>query len=125
MPLDNQVNVSIAWTMLSPLVESDEDDDNDEASSTALGLAANWSNSTTASATARDRLVDGSDAPPASTTALGLPANVSDLSEGGDATDAGSVGNEVGPAGDGATAAPIIPPVQKSTLFPIFRQDNA
>jgi hypothetical protein len=111
--------------MLSPLVESDEDDDNDEASSTALGFEANGSNSTTASATARDRLVDDSDTPPASTTALGLPANGSDLLEGGDATDAGSIGYKVVPTSDGATAAPSIPPVQKSTLFPIFRQDNA
>ncbi len=71
------------------------------------------------------RSVDGSDAHLASATALGSPANGGDFSEGGDATDAGSVGKEAGPDGDGATAAPSIPPVQQSTLFPIFRQGNA
>ncbi len=76
-----------------------------------LGLAADGSDATTASTTALDRSVDGSDAPPASTTALGLPANGSDLPEEGDAMDAGSIGNEVGPIGDGATAAFSIPPV--------------
>jgi hypothetical protein len=111
--------------MLSPLIESDKDDEDDDASSTALGLEANGSDATTASATPLDRLVNGSKAPPASTTALGSPADESYLSEGGDATDAGSVGNEVGPAGHGATAAPSIPPMQQSTLFPIFRQENA
>jgi hypothetical protein len=125
LPVDNQVDVSIAWTMLSPLIESDKDDEDDDASSTALGLEANGSDATTASATPLDRLVNGSKAPPASTTALGSPADESYLSEGGDATDAGSVGNEVGPAGHGATAAPSIPPMQQSTLFPIFRQENA
>jgi len=50
--------------MLSPLVESDEEDDNDGASSTALGLAANGSDEPTASTTALDRSVDGSDVPP-------------------------------------------------------------
>ena len=53
----------------------------------------------------------GATPPPASTTALGLPANGSDLPEEGDAMDAGSIGNEVGPIGDGATAAFSIPPV--------------
>jgi hypothetical protein len=106
--------------MLSPLVETDEDEDDDDASSTALGLAADGSNATTASTTALDHSVDGSDPPPALTTALGLPADGSDLSEEGDATDAGSNGNDVGPAVSGATDAPSIPPVQQSTLFPIF-----
>jgi hypothetical protein len=110
---------------MDPVVESNEDDNNDDTSSTALGLEANGSNATTASATALDLLVNGSDAPLASTTALGLPANGSDLSEGGDATDASSVGNEVDPGCDGATAAPSIPPVQQSTLFPISRWGNA
>jgi hypothetical protein len=112
-------------TMLSPLLETDEDDDDDDASSTALGLAADESDATTASATALDHLVDGSDAPPASTTALGLPADGSDLPEERDVTDAGSDGNEVGPAGYGATATPSIPPMRQSTLFPIFRQGFA
>jgi len=72
--------------MLSPLVESDKDNEDDDASSTALGLAADGSNAPTASTTALDRSVDGSDAPPESTTALGLPANLSGLPEEGDAT---------------------------------------
>jgi hypothetical protein len=111
--------------VLSPLVETDEDDDDDDASSTALGLAANGSDAITASTTALDHSVDGSDAPPASTTALGLPADGSDLLEEGDVTDAGSDGNEVGPAGDGATATPSIPPMRQSTLFPIFQRGIA
>jgi hypothetical protein len=74
------------------------------------------------STTALDRLVDRSDTPSASTTALGLPADGSNFSEGGDATVTGSIGNEVGPAGNGATATPSIPPVRQSTLFPIFRR---
>ena len=120
LPVDDQVDDSTVQTMLSPLVESDKDNDNDDASSTVLGLAANGSNATTVSTTALDRSVDGSDAPPASTTALGLPADGSDFPEEGDATDTGSIGNEVGPAGDGPTVAPSIPPVQQSNLFPIF-----
>jgi hypothetical protein len=87
----------------------------------ALGLAADGSDATPASTTALDHQVDGSDAPPASTTALGLLADESNLSEEGDVTDAGSDGNDVGPTGGGATDAPRIPPVQQSTLFPIFR----
>ena len=114
-----------AGILIDPVVESNENDDNDDASSTALGLEANGNDETTASATTLDLLVNGSDAPLALTTALGLPANGSDLSEGGDATDASSVGNEVDPGCDGATAAPSIPPVQQSTLFPIFRRGNA
>ena len=106
--------------MLLPLVESDKDNDNDDTSPTALGLEANGSNATTVSATALDRSVDGSSTPLESTTALGLPAHGSDLLEGGDATDTGSVGNEVGPVGNGATAAPCIPPMRQPTLFPIF-----
>jgi hypothetical protein len=94
--------------MLSPLVESDEDDNDDDASFTALGLTANGSNATKAS-----------------TTALGSPANVSNLSEGGDATDAGSNGNERAPADNGAIKAPSIAPMQQSSLFPIFRQVDA
>ena len=111
--------------MLLPLVETDKDDDDNDASSTALGLAADGSNATTASTTALNHLVNGSDAPPASTTALGLPADGSDLSEEGDFTDAGSNGNNVGPTGGGTTDAPSIPPVQQSTFFPIFRRGNA
>jgi hypothetical protein len=111
--------------MLLPLVETDEDDDDDDASSTALGLTADGSDATTASTTVLDHSVDGSDAPPALTTALGLPADGSDLSEEGDATDTGSNGNDVGPAGGGATDAPSIPPVRQSTLFPIFRRGSA
>ena len=111
--------------MLSPLVETDKDDDNNDASSNALGLVADGSNTTTASTTALNHLVNGSDAPPASTTALGLPADGSDLSEEGNFTDAGSDGNNVGPTGGGTTDAPSIPPVQQSTLFPIFRRGNA
>jgi hypothetical protein len=38
--------------------------------------------------------------------------------------DASSIGNEVNPDGDGATAAPSISPVQQSTLFPIFRRER-
>ena len=83
--------------MLLPLVETDKDDDNDDASSTALSLAADGSNAPPASTTALDHPVDGSNAPLASTTALGLLADGSDLSEEGDATDAGSDGNDVGP----------------------------
>jgi len=120
LPVDDQVDVSIAWTMLSPFVESDKEDDNDDASPYALGLAADGSDATTASTTALDRSVDGSDAPPASPTALGLPADGSNLPEEGDATDAGSIGNEVGPAGDGTTATPSIPPVGQSTFFRFF-----
>jgi hypothetical protein len=121
LPVDDQVNVSIAWTMLLPFVKSDEDNNDDDASPTALGLAADGSDATMASTTALDRLVDGSDAPPASPTALGLPADGSNLPEEGDAMDAGSIGNKVGPAGDGATATPSIPPVRQSTFFPIFQ----
>jgi hypothetical protein len=106
--------------MLSPLVETDKDDDDDDALSTALGLVADGSDATPVSTTALDHPVDGSDAPPASTTALGLPADGSDLLEEGDVTDAGSDGNDVGPTGGGATDAPHIPPVQQSTLFSIF-----
>ena len=73
-------------------------------------LLADGSNATTASTTALDHSVDGRDAPPASPTALSLPANGSNLPEEGDAKDAGSIGNEVGPAGDVATATPSIPP---------------
>ena len=125
LPVDDQANDSTARTVLSPHIETDGDDDDDDASSTALGLTADGSDATTASTTALDHSVDGSDAPPASTTALGLPADESDLSEEGDVTDAGSDGNEVGPAGDGATATPSIPPMQQSTLFPIFRRGIA
>ena len=50
--------------MLSPLVKSDKDNDDDDASSTALGLAANGSDAPTVSTTALNRSVDGSDAPP-------------------------------------------------------------
>jgi len=39
--------------------------------------------------------------------------------------DAGSDGNDVGPAGVGATDAPRIPPVQQSTFFLFFRRGNA
>jgi hypothetical protein len=120
LPVDDQVDDSTARTMLLPLVETDKDDNDDDASSTALGLAADGSDATTASTTALDHSVDGSDAPPASMAALDLPANGSDLLEEGDATDAGSDGNDVGPAGGGATDAPCIPPVQQSTPFPIF-----
>jgi len=116
LPDNNQVDDSTARTMLTPLVDTDKEN----ASSTALGLAADGSDATTVSTTALDHSVVESDAPPASTTALGLPADVSDLSEEGDVTDAGSDGNDVGPAGGGATDAPRIPPVQQSTLFPIF-----
>ena len=97
----------------------------DDASSTALGLAANESNGTTASATALDHFVDGCNTPPASTTPLGLPANGSDLPEEGDATDSVSDGKEVGPAGDGATSTPSIPPMRQSTHFPIFQRGFA
>jgi len=120
LPVDDQVDDSTARTMLSPLVGTDEDDDKEDASSTALGLTADGSNAPLASTTALDHPVDGSDAPPASTTALGLPADGSNLSEEGDATDAGSDGNGVGPAGVGATDAPRIPPVQQSTFFSNF-----
>ena len=120
LPVTDLVGVSIARMMLSPLVESDEDEDGDDASSTALGLTADGSNATSVPTTALDPSVDGSDAPPASTTALGSPTDGSNFSEGGDATDAGSVGNEGAPAGNGAMAAPSIPPVQQSTLFQIF-----
>ena len=109
--------------MLSPFVESDEDDEDDDASPSALGLAADGSDATTVSTTALDRSVDGSDAPPASPTALGLPADGSDLPDEGDATDAGSIGNDVGPAGDGATATPSIPLVRQSTFFPLFNEE--
>ena len=54
LPIDNQVDDSTAGMMLSPLVETDKDNDNNDASSTALGLAADESNATTASATALD-----------------------------------------------------------------------
>jgi hypothetical protein len=64
LPVNDQVADSTAGTMLSPLVETDEDDDDDDASSIALGLAADGSDATTASTTALDHLVDGSDAPP-------------------------------------------------------------
>jgi len=111
--------------MLLPLVETDEEDDDDDALSTALGLTAGGSDAPPASTIALDHPVDGSNAPPASTTALRLPADGSDLSEEGDATDAGSDGNNVVPAGIGATDAPRIPPVQQSTFFPIFRRGNA
>jgi len=69
----------------------------------------------------------GATPPPASPTALGLPADGSNLPEEGDATVSGFIGNEVGPASDGATATPNIPPVRlrQSTLFPIFRRGNA
>ena len=106
--------------MLSPLAKTDKDNKNYDASSTALGLAADGSDATMASPTTLDHSVDGSDAPPASTTALDLPADGRDLSEEGDVTDAGSNGNNVGPPGSGATDAPSIPPVKQSTLFPIF-----
>ena len=66
----------------------------------------------------------GATPPPASTTALGLPVDGSNLLEEGDVTDAGSVGNDVGPTGVGATDTPSMPPVQQSTLFPIFQQGN-
>ena len=113
LPVDDQVDVSILWTMLSSLVKSGKyDDDDDDTSSTALGLTANGSDATKLSTTALDRLVDRSDTPPASTTALGLPADGSNFSEGGDAIVTGSIGNEVGPTGDGATATPSIPPVR-------------
>ncbi len=120
LPVDDLVNDSTARTMLSPLVETDKDDDDDDALSTALSLAADGSDATPASTTALDQPVDRSDAPPASNSSLGLPADGSDLLEEGDFTDAGSDGNNVGPAGGGATDAPHIPPVQQSTLFPIF-----
>ena len=97
LPVNDQVDDSTARTTLSPLVETDEDDDDNGASSTALGLSADGSDAPPASTTALDHPVDGSDAPLASTTALGLPADGSNLSEEGDATDAGSDGNDVGP----------------------------
>jgi len=125
LPVDDQVDDSTAGTMFLPLVKTDEDDFDDDASSTALGLTADESDATTASATALDHLVDGSNAPPASTTALGLPADGSNLPEEGDVMDAGSDGNEVGPAGNGTTATPSIPPMRQSTLFPIFRRGFA
>jgi hypothetical protein len=58
-----QVDDGTVRTVLSPLVETDKDNDDDDASSTALGLAADGSNATTASTTALDHSVDGNDAP--------------------------------------------------------------
>ncbi len=95
-----------------PFVETDEDDDNDGESTTALGLMTNGSDATTTSTMAVDRLVKGSNAPPASTTALGLLADGSNLSEEGDTVDAGSVGNVEAPVGNGAMRDSSIPPWQ-------------
>jgi hypothetical protein len=73
-------NLGHAGILMDPVDESNEDDDNDDASSTALGLEADESDATTASATALDLLINESDAPLASTTALGLPDDGSNLS---------------------------------------------
>jgi len=63
LPVNDQVDNSTARMMLSPLVETDEDDYDDDASSTALGLAAHGSDASPASTTTLDHPVDGSDAP--------------------------------------------------------------
>ena len=78
LPFDDQVDGSTVRTVLLPFVETDKDNDDDDASSRALGRVADGSDATTASTTALDHLVDGSDAPPASTTPLGLPADESE-----------------------------------------------
>ena len=50
LPVDDQVDVSILWMMLSSLVKSGKyDDDDDDTSSTALGLTANGSDATKSS----------------------------------------------------------------------------
>ena len=113
LPDDNPVNGSTVRTT-------------DDATTTALGHGADGSVATIpASATALDPPVDGSDAPQVSTTALDLPVDGSDLPEEGDATDAGSDGNEVGTAGVNATDTSSTSPVQHPTLFPLFRRGNA
>ena len=111
-PVDNPVNGSTAQTT-------------NDTTAIALGHGANGSVATTpASTTALDPPVDGSDAPQESTTALDLPVDGSDLPGDGDATDAGSVGNEVGTAGVDATDTSSTSLVQQSPLFSLFPQGN-
>jgi hypothetical protein len=94
-----------------PFVEMKGDNNNNGALSTALGLLADGSDATMTSVTALDHLVDGRNAPPASTTALGLPANGSKTLEEGDTADAGSIGNEEAPVGNGTMGGSSIPPL--------------
>ncbi len=95
------------WQQLI-FVEIGGDDHGNGALSTALCLLANGRNATITFTMALDRLVDGRDATPASTTALGLPANGSEMSEEGDAVEAGSVGNEEAHVFNGATEDSIL-----------------
>jgi hypothetical protein len=98
---------------------ADGDKDNG-TSPTAYGWTANGSNATNASTTALDLPVDGSDSPPASTTTLGVLVGGSNAMRDGELAAAGAVGEEETPIGNGATGDSSIPPMQQSTLYPLF-----
>jgi hypothetical protein len=121
-------SASLALTMLSKAdKESDalaDGNKDDGASPTALGWTANGSNATNASTTALVLPVDGSDAPPASTTTLGMPVGGSNATREGELAAAGAISEEETPVGNGATGDSSIPPMQQSTLYPLFQQGS-
>ncbi len=71
--------------------------------------------------TALNLPVDGSNAPPASTTTLGVPVGGSDAMREGELVAAGALGEEETPIGNGAMGDSSIPPIQQSTLYPLFQ----
>jgi hypothetical protein len=128
---DDWVDGGSASPALTTLSEADKESDaladgneDDDASPTALGWMANGSNATNASTTALDLLVDGSDAPPTSTTTLGVLVGGSNATREGESAAAGAIGEEETPVGNGATGDSSIPPMQQSTLYPLFRQGS-
>ncbi len=128
---DNRVDGGSASPALVTLSEADKESDaladgnkDDGASPTALGWTANGSNATNASTTALDLPVNGSDAPPASTTTLGMPVGGSDATREGELVAAGAVGEEETPVSNGAMGDSSTPPMQQSTLYPLFQQGS-
>ncbi len=128
---DDRVDGGSASLALTTLSEADKESDaladgnkDNGASPTALGWTANGSDATNASATALDLPVDGSDASPASTTTLGVPVGGSDATREGELAAAGAVGEEETPISNGAMGDSSIPPMQQSTLYPLFRQGS-
>jgi hypothetical protein len=111
--------------MLLPFVESDEDEDDDDASPTALGtqpmgamqqrrqplLLTVWSMGATPPW--HHLLLSACRPMGAICRRKEMPWMLVPLA------------TKWVPTGDGATATPSIPPVQQSTLFPIFQRGNA
>ncbi len=107
-PPGNAAELDNSWvifyntlTALPALNDSAKDNDNDDASSNALGLLADGSN--VAALTTVGHLADVINAPLALAATLGSPADRSNLLEDADATGAGLGSVNGNPVGDGAT----------------------